>query len=58
MENTSSSMSLMLSHLTVSNIYLMGLSFVLGSLITVFLLLILDLMKERRREKPFSPDEK
>ena len=40
--------STVLSHLNESVIYLMGFSFVLGSLFTVFILIILDIMRSRR----------
>ncbi len=36
---------------TQSSIYLMGASFVLGSLFTLFLLLVLDFVRQTREEK-------
>ncbi len=40
-----------LQDLSVSTIYLMGFSFVLGSAFTVLMLLILDFMRSRHMEK-------
>lgn len=39
--------------LTQSNIYLMGGSFVLGSMFTLFLLLVLDFVRSGKRDKHF-----
>ena len=40
-----------LLHITQSSIYLMGASFVLGSLFTLFLLLVLDFVRRNKDEK-------
>lgn len=36
------------SQLTVNTVYLMGLSFILGSLFTIFILILLDFMQRDR----------
>ncbi len=40
-----------LAEITESTIYLMGISFILGSLFTIFLLVVLDFMKRNRSKK-------
>ena len=40
-----------LSEITQGTVYLMGMSFVLGSLFTIFLLILLDFMKRDRVTK-------
>jgi len=42
-----------LMHLTQSSIYLMGASFILGSLFTLFLLLVLDFMRRGKAEREY-----
>ena len=43
--------ALALAEITEGTIYLMGMSFVLGSLFTIFLLVLLDFMKRDRTNK-------
>jgi hypothetical protein len=37
--------------ITQSTVYLMGISFILGSLFTIFLLLVLDFMRRNKTEQ-------
>ena len=39
-----------LAHFTQETIYLMGICFILGSLTTIFILLILDMVRRAREE--------
>jgi hypothetical protein len=42
-----------LMDITQNTIYLMGASFVLGSLFTLFLLLVLDFIRRNKTDKPY-----
>ena len=50
-EGPRSGLSLLFQGLTVVDVYQMGLGFVLGSVTTVVLLLILDIMQEVRHRR-------
>lgn len=56
MENLSAHDTQILADLTERTVYLMGGSFVLGSLFTLFLLLVLDFVRHMQTEKQFDDE--
>lgn len=43
-------------HLTEQVVYLMGISFFMGCLFTIFILAVLDMMRRMREDAPFEED--